>query len=259
MILLSPDSIFYFDVLVVFLSTLFIYNFHRLVKNRQLNSFSVINVGDDKGLLNPIMSAVSLLFLIPCFYYFDSWHWSIFIAGGIIALAYSLPLFSVKGFRYSLRTMPYTKLFVVVIVWVLMTVLLPINIEDFERPEVILLLLERICFLLAITLPFDIRDMDQDRAQGVTTIPLKFGWTRSIGLSYIFLSLFSIVVLLGYHNSFHNTFQTSMLIISALITFVVVKKLKPNGELVHYTLYLEGTSLMQSLLIWFSYLALSFI
>ena len=259
MILVSPDSEFYFDVIVVFLSTLFIYNFHRLVKIRQISRDSNVKELESETKLYLRMSILSLLFLLPCFYYFDSWHWLIFCIGGVIAITYSIPILGFKSKKYSLRTAPYVKLFALVIVWMLMTVIFPFKDANFESPEFVLIMLERLCFLFAITLPFDIRDMEMDRDQQVLTIPLKYGWRRSIMLSNGFLLVFLILVLLGYFKTIHNIFQTSALLISVLITFIAIQKSRPDSSLIHYTFYLEGTSLAQSLLIWFSYLVFAFI
>ena len=205
------------------------------------------------------MSSVSLLFLLPCLSYFESWHWSIFGIGGIIAITYSIPVLGFKSKKYSLRTAPYVKLFALVIVWMLMTVIFPLKEINIDRPEVLLIILERLCFLFAITLPFDIRDMEMDREQQVLTIPLKYGWKHSLMLSKGFLLVFFILVLLGYFKTIHNIFHASALLISVLITFIAIQKSKPDSSLIHYTFYLEGTSLVQSLLIWFSYLAFAFI
>ncbi|HAW50804.1 MAG TPA: hypothetical protein DCX54_00515 [Flavobacteriales bacterium] len=256
-ILLADNEITGFDFTLVFLSTLFIYNFHRLVKIRQQKKES--NTETESDTLNLSMSAVSFLLLIPCFWFLNVWHWSVFIVGGIIALTYSFPVFSAGGRRYSLRTTPYAKLFVVVIVWSLMTVLLPLSMQDIKRPEVLHVLIERFCFLLAITLPFDMRDMELDREQQVTTIPLKYGWTGSLALSFFFLALFSILVIWGFFFTFHNLIQTILLVASAAITFAVIKKSRPDSQQIHYAIVLEGTSLMQSVLIWISYLGLSFL
>jgi 4-hydroxybenzoate polyprenyltransferase len=205
------------------------------------------------------MAIISFIFLIPCLWYFDTWHWFIFIVGGIIALAYSFPVFSLNGIRYSLRSIPYAKLFIVVTVWVLMTVLIAIRLPELKRPEVTLVLLERVCFLLAITMPFDIRNMDRDRTRGIITFPSKFGWKKSLNLSYLFISAFAVAVLMGFLGVIHNSIEAVALESSALITFFVIRKSGPDSHAEHYAIFLEGTSFMQSLLICFSYLTLSFI
>jgi 4-hydroxybenzoate polyprenyltransferase len=96
-------------------------------------------------------------------------------AGGLLALAYSLPVR--KGFTVGLKELGLLKIFLIAGVWaVVTTVLPPLDAGDpiLER-DLVLLFAERFLFVFAITLPFDIRDRALDQASDIKTIPVRVG------------------------------------------------------------------------------------
>jgi hypothetical protein len=89
----------------------------------------------------------------------------------LLALTYGWNL----GF-HPLRRWPYLKSFLVPLVWVIITVLLPTYLTPSKFEDALLWhALERFCFIFAITLPFDLRDVEADTRQGIRTIPSKLG------------------------------------------------------------------------------------
>ncbi|HMR18712.1 MAG TPA: hypothetical protein PKA53_05395 [Sphingobacterium sp.] len=111
---------------------------------------------------------------------------------GIVSLAYGLPLFRFRGKRGGLRQVPGLKLFHIAFVWSLSSVGLPVVelwasgfIVDWGVANYLGVL--KILFLLICTLPFDIRDMEQDSYYHLKTIPHMIGKQRAKGLCYIFL------------------------------------------------------------------------
>jgi len=113
----------------------------------------------------------------------------------ILSLGYVLPF--VKGNK-RLRDFDYIKIFLVAIVWGVITVLMPIleRTTDLTLSH-LLILLERMLFIFAITLPFDIRDLKIDAHIDVKTIPsiIGIGKTKKLALFCLI-----IVVLLAGMN-----------------------------------------------------------
>lgn len=119
---------------------------------------------------------------------------------GVISLSYSLPLFRFGGRAGGLRQVPGLKLFHIAVVWSLSSVGLPVvelwatgvPVDWFVANYLGLL---KILFLLICTLPFDIRDMQQDSYYHLKTIPRMIGERRSKFLCYLFLLVHVLLVL----------------------------------------------------------------
>jgi hypothetical protein len=98
--------------------------------------------------------------------------------------AYALPLFRSGT---NLRHVYGIKLFIIGIVWALVTVGLPFAAHSGSQPALSTIFIEgfqRLLFVMVLTLPFDIRDIQTD-AEQLGTIPQIFGiqTTRTIGLT----------------------------------------------------------------------------
>ena len=253
-LLLNIETDVVFDCSVVFLSTLFVYNFHRYLKKRldytgELQ-YRNIHLG---------MSVVSVVLLIPFIYNFSGWHWNIFLLGGVLALMYSIPFLRFKGERYNLRTVPFAKLFVVVLVWTLMTSVFVVRERDILKDDFLWHLSERLLFLMAITIPFDMRDMLKDIDSNIKTLPLKLGWKMSRNASKLFLILFLLSIFISFLNGYHNIWITTALMISSVLTYLIINRLEPDSNANQYTVYLEGMSLTQAILVWFALSLQSFV
>lgn len=118
---------------------------------------------------------------------------------GILSVAYAVPIFSIGGKRIGLRQIPGLKLFYIALIWSLSSVGLPV-VEIFASGVSVdwsmanYLGLVKIIFLLVCTLPFDIRDIQQDTYYQLKTLPTLLGKERAIKLSY-FLGVLHILVI----------------------------------------------------------------
>ena len=136
---------------------------------------------------------------------------------GLFTLFYALPFF---GNNTNLRGLTGLKIFVIAFVWAGVTVLLPlagqINLWEWD---VVMVFLQRFFLVLALILPFEIRDLQFDIAQ-LGTIPQKFGvrGTRVVGLVLNF-----IFVLLEFFK--HQTLKanTISLIIVAILLIILIR------------------------------------
>ena len=110
--------------------------------------------------------------------------------------------------------------------------------------------LERACFLLAITIPFDIRDMKADKAANLATIPLRIGESKSILLSVGLILLFAGLV--AVHYPYSGVMQWPHLLAleaSALITALILWRTDSNRGAYWFSLLVAGTMVIQFLLI----------
>jgi 4-hydroxybenzoate polyprenyltransferase len=115
----------------------------------------------------------------------------------MLCLWYSSEIKFQKLYLKNLRRFPYLKMVLIACTWVSAVVFIPAAEagKGIFNHEAVFSATELLFFLLAVILPFDIRDMDADRAAGIKTIPLKFGEWKSKVLSGFFLGASGIISL----------------------------------------------------------------
>ncbi len=107
---------------------------------------------------------------------------------GCITILYACHFFKIRGVRYSLRYLSILKIFLIGWVWAGVTVFF---ITDFNVTSG-LYFLELMLFVIALTIPFDIRDVDFDKGR-VKTLPIYLGILNTKYLAGVFL-LISVVL-----------------------------------------------------------------
>lgn len=128
-----------------------------------------------------------IAFLLIFKFRYATLYWM--IPFGLVTLFYVSPFGTIQ-IKLSLRYVSFAKLFLIAVSWAGVTVILPlvqhrINIEFDE----IIVFAQRFLFVVAITIPFDIRDMSYDKAE-LKTLPHAIGIEKSKIVGIIFLMLF---------------------------------------------------------------------
>jgi len=112
-----------------------------------------------------------------------------------------------------------------------------------------MIVLARALFLGAITLPFDIRDLEFDRETEVRTIPGKFGVRNTRIISTVLILSFMIVETLRYFEYGGAWAIYFSLIISGIVAGIFILRSRSDGSEYFYSLALEGTMIVQLLLV----------
>ena len=159
-------------------------------------------------------------------------------------LFYYLPLGKVGSFR----EIPFVKVFLISLMWTLATVPFPLSYDGFSifGTDVLLLMIERFLFVLAITIPFDVRDTKVDRKGGLVTLPVFIGWQNALFLSVFILILYLIVTIC--HYGFGNIAFARMICVFAVL--ILIQKINFTRSSYYYTGLLDGTMTFQSLLLY---------
>lgn len=170
-----------------------------------------------------------ILLAIVMLYFIGSFRLLIWmLPGGFIAIGYILPLFFGQK---RLRDLGWGKIIMIGWSWAWLTSFVPLWFLA-EEPAWIawLLTLERMIFIMAITIPFEIRDIEVDRSVGLTTLPEKFGQKGTKAITWI--SCISIVVLSyipAYYYGNYAYFIT-MSVISVITFFIIQYSHKTREE-----------------------------
>ncbi|HXC04570.1 MAG TPA: UbiA family prenyltransferase, partial [Bacteroidia bacterium] len=176
----------------------------------------------------------------------------------LLSVGYTVPCLPWKGRLIRLRDIPGLKIFIISLVLGLTTVLLPMleqeNIHALFHRDVMFVFFRRICFIFAITIPFDIRDQAFDKEHHTQTLPLLLGDRRARILAYTalvaFIILAAIQVISG--SDFPPAYFIALLV-SALVSGMVIHLSRLNPKDYYYSYLLEGMMLFQCILIFIAH------
>lgn len=242
---------------IIFFATIFEYNLHRLVtvitKKESLDDNKHKWVKDSPILLY-IIVAISVIGFIAAIMMAKKEVLITLAPFAALTVFYSMPVFKNSRYLFRLREIAFVKIFLISIVWSVVTIILPViqTGNKYETTHILLMLLERFLFVFAITIPFDIRDKYADKKVGLKTIPLAIGDTKAIALANGCLLAYFGICLFHYDGSAVD-FIMPACIVSAVSTCVFINnKTVQRLSWYHYGI-LDGTLLLQGLLVMMSY------
>ena len=235
----------------MFFSTLFVYAMHRIVgftiieKKLENRRIQVIRKFQLHIIIYAIISALAGLYLALQI------RWETLLSLLIpttVSVLYIVPIF---GGGRRLRDLPFIKLFAIGIVWVCALVVTPLI--DLGVPLALdhyLLLIEKLLFIIGITIPFDIRDIEVDRLYKIDTLPLHLGVKKSIRIALMLLFLAAIIVGVLLYRGFLEPEVATGLILSYMITLAGVAKAHSKRHDYYFAGMLDGTIILQFVLIY---------
>ncbi len=234
----------------VFFSTLFLYAIHRIVGLKKVRPFL------DKyryGTIYKFRTHIKIYAFIGglgafYFFFFLSFNNHLLVSiPAILSLGYVLPF--VQGEK-RLRDLDYLKIFLIAIVWAIITVMMPI----FERTTSLnfshfVIFLERAIFVFAITLPFDIRDLKVDAHIAVKTIPSSLGTKKTKHLAGACLLAAFLLAIGNFWLELYSFKTLIALFISYLFSFLLVLYSDQVEEDYFFTGLMDGTMIVQFILV----------
>jgi 4-hydroxybenzoate polyprenyltransferase len=205
------------------------------------------------------LTIVSILSLVPLFFLISTESRLLLIFLGVISFAYSMPLFTLGDQKFGLRNIPGLKQFLITLVWTMSTVLLPIleaqdmHLTNVSLRDATILLTKRFLLIGALTVPFDIRDLFEDRESGLKTIPVVIGEKRAYLFCQFLLAGYVILLFLYRNNGFNNDFFS--LTLTAILAGWLIFKSEWKRNEYYYFFYLDGVLIVQYvILVLFSYI-----
>lgn len=202
---------------------------------------------------------IAALALVPIGLFYLSFQGQLIMGfTGLLACAYNFPFLELNNRKIGLRNIPGIKLFLIALVWAVSAVLFPIieaeHLHNIRIPvtETFLLTAKRFLFIAAITVPFDIRDLFQDKLYELKTIPVMLGEKKAYYFCVGLLGLY-LLLLLFFSKGINNDViaLTACIVLTAWLIFR--SRFKKNEY--YYFLFLDGTMILQFILL----AALSFI
>lgn len=238
---------------IIFFATLFEYNLHRLItvltNKEALNSEKHRWVRENLKLFYLLVFCSVTGFAIVAL--LAKFEVLITLAPfALITFFYSVPVFRSNRHFFRLREIPYLKIFLIAIVWSATTILLPVvqSEKSFSNTNIAFILTERFFFIFAISIPFDIRDREADQHAGLKTFPILLTEKWAMLVSYISLAVFFLITAFHYQQAGTNFIIWAMAL-STSITCLFLKSEKIKNMPHYYYGFLDGTMLLQGLLV----------
>lgn len=237
---------------IIFFATLFEYNLHRLItvltNKEALNSEKHRWVRENLASFYVLVAASVVGFGVVALLAKKEVLMT-FAPIALVTLFYTVPIPAKRRHLLRLREIPYLKIFLIGIVWSASTILLPIVqfSGSFDKTHVALLLAGRFFFLFAITIPFDIRDLEADRCDGLKTFA-SLGEKKAMSISYLALTVFFLISVVDFLSR-NETSMIWALGISAVSTFIFLWSPKIRKLPAYHYGILDGTMLLQGLLV----------
>ncbi len=225
--------------LFVFFSTIFVYNFQRIVRTKTDYKLTYkFFLENNKNAIYILMS-LAVIVNIYLFYSFKlSTQVMIFLIG---VLSFFYP--------YGLRKIPFAKIFIISFAWAVSAMLLIVLENNIPISEsVILKFISLFLFVFAITIPFDIRDIDLD-LKNVVTIPLFFGVKRAKRVAFIVLFICGLISFFQYFKMYLSFSSLLALVLLYVFSFVFIQKSDESNEKMYYSFWGESLSLLSYFLL----------
>ena len=239
---------------LLFTSTLGIYNFSILFpkpENPENSQYSRVRWFFAHYRLMVTFTIVCLLSLIPLFFLISIESRILLIFLGIISFAYGVPLFTVGDQKFGLRNIPGLKQFLITLVWTMSTVLLPVmeaqhaHLATISMRDTTILIAKRFLLIGALTVPFDIRDLFEDRKSGLKTVPVMWGEKNAYLFCQVLLAGY-VVLLFLFRNEGFNADFFALTITAMLAGWLIFKSSWKKNEY-YYFFYIDGVLILQYL------------
>ena len=218
----------------VFFATLFAYNFQRVVRIKKGKAHL------RKDWLNRHKTAIYSLMLLGglisgyLFFEFQRPTQIAIVVSGVLSI----------GYPFGLRKIPGSKIFLIALVWTISTMLLVLFENQTQLTQKITLhLLARFLLIFAITIPFDIRDLNFDNKE-LRTIPIIFGAVKARIIAISALFICAIISVFQYINKDINSAYLLALILLYFVSSIFIAKSDVSKQEMYFSFWVESLSVL---------------
>lgn len=226
-----------------FISTFTLYNLQRVYQSTKPNTHNrlIWYERNRRVLFTLILVFASLYFIVfKANYAVFTEGLLFYIPAAILSLFYFLPPF-------AFRRLPIFKIFFIALVWVVSSIYIPLlyNDSSFSLSEnlhknEITYLLAQFCFIAAICVPFDIRDIENDRQNSIKTLPVHFGLSTSKTIGIVLLLLYMVLA--------QNVQQAIVYFVTGTLGIILMIYSTQHKHRYYFSVLVDGLILVQFIL-----------
>lgn len=176
------------------------------------------------------------------------WRWLLPVS--IVAFFYVTPFTARSGRGFGLRSVPFLKVLLIPVLWVVVTAAIPITLDHAEHSTaaIALVVAMRMPLILALAIAFDIRDSATDDP-ALRTIPLVFG-LRGAKIIALVLLVCSAVAEGMFLRGLGYTTAAWTILIGYLVAAMLIARAKPVRDPIYYALFMDGIMVLIPLCAW---------
>jgi len=229
--------------LLAFFATLFIYNLQRIFYSPQKDN-SLLSIRRKWIFKNQF--SIKLLCIIGFIgvaitFFFNDYKIIFYLSPLLLlSVAYFLPFI-------KLRKNTWFKLLTLVIVWTMVTAVVPILLNDTNpfSENNILHVAVRFTFMISICIPFDIRDMEIDKKENIFTLSQKLGENKTRWIAFGFMLFYTLLIVTEFSLHMFSMKIFIALILTAIVNAIIVLMSSSKRSEYFYTALLDGTMILQ--------------
>lgn len=217
--------------LFVGLATVISYNLIRIKEHKNLQPWYYGFIRDNKRAIVVLIVVCALLLLYLATFLT---RYALISLLPIVAFTffYSIPVRAKQKGSSTLRSVAFLKLFLIAVSWAVVTVIFPLVQYDITIGfNEMIIAFQRFLIIAAITVPFDIRDVDYD-STSIHTLPETVGIAHSKRIALLFLMVFLGATFL-LDNSAAKNLQLHFAV--ALLSAILIVRTKEKNQSIFYT------------------------
>ena len=197
-----------------FLSTMAVYNGQRLFKSDQKKKtpwLQWVKRNEKRLFLLVVFASLAAVVVLILIQEIGFVPLMILGVSGIISVFYVI-----KVAGRNMREIPYIKIHLISISWALILIVFPALNEGLGTP-IVWVALAHYCYVLGVTIPFDIRDLKYDEPSQ-KTVPQVLGVTGARIVSLFLIAVFIVIMLyinekLRWNGLFYVSVLTQMVLV----------------------------------------------
>ena len=248
MLLASLDWVY---IVFTFFATLGFYSYSRFYQGATLSTNESKITRWQSGKSKLLIAVIFVCTAITSYISFSFSFYILIVLGfaALISLVYPLPY--ILGRWPGIRHIAGLKLFIIALVWTLVTFVVPaMQSEVVWDQQTWVLTAQRFFIITAITIPFDVRDKEIDHPD-IKTLPMVVG-SRSalmVGVFCIFGVELSVLLQYFQHGLFTG-WQTFGLFLGLEIMMLFIHRALPVKNDLYYSFALEGSPIYLAVIVY---------
>lgn len=183
--------------LLVFCSTLFVYNVHYLVKKSTPELSDRFGWSQHHRLWHYLLMSVGAIGCVVAAFHLPQNILLVCMLLAVLSFSYSIPLLPFKN-KKRLKDFGWIKILVLTAVWTIVTSVLPILYHSRVLTDYPYEIMIRFVFMFTLCVAFDIRDMQTDMEAGIATLPNIIGIKGSYRVMSVSMILFIVMSIIQY-------------------------------------------------------------
>jgi 4-hydroxybenzoate polyprenyltransferase len=248
-LMLGENPLYAPNTLFVFFSTVFTYSILKFRRGEDIELTTHQQWASAHPQLHRNIMLIALIGTAVFFLQLNFEQKLYAVALAAFTALYALVELPIGKKKIKLRDIGLLKTLFVAVVWSVTTVVIPINEVDLQDYTLLFLLLRRFLFVLALTICFEIKDLEADNNAAIKTLPVYIGVPGTKLLAQLVLLLLMAVNFIQYAVFHTPLYDMASVNLSLLVSIIAIQPIHEDTSPLWYYVVLDGMMVFQFLLV----------